>query len=269
MILTIFEFPLAILAVFSAFFLFYLVFHLKTLQIYCRIYLYLLSFATFLLSSYILSIIEYLLAGKSFALVEDEATTRSKTWEFLHEIGLCLQSVSILCFAFVGDMILATFVVSCFDIFGLSVLIAAWRQSIRDYSRTQGKISLNRRYQISVVYTTTSALLPAAFGASISRSSAMVPIWFWLLLDMTGAEYGIANFLFNNIINAYIVILPWIIAMRNAQLRHKLLSIYSKCYDSPRVHAERVGPIKTLQGTEIKPCANQSDHFNELRTIWN
>ncbi|KAF1752347.1 hypothetical protein GCK72_018901 [Caenorhabditis remanei] len=121
-------------------------------------------------------------------------------------------------------LILATLLMEFSDYLGLIILISAWRSSKRNYRLSAGKASLKRRYQMSEVYAWTNTLLPAVVGASVFKVLSMVPIWTWLLLDLSNWEYGIANFLYNNILNVYVCIFPWVLIARSQSLKKQILS---------------------------------------------
>lgn len=65
-----------------------------------------------LFASYGFSIFEYLNSSKYYALTPEFATLRSKTWEFIHEFGVCLQSLSMLLFS-MGLCIPSLFSANC------------------------------------------------------------------------------------------------------------------------------------------------------------
>ncbi|EFP00081.1 hypothetical protein CRE_18405 [Caenorhabditis remanei] len=229
-VMTIFESILVFHSFICSLFFLYLVSNSKSLHSYCRIYLMMVGFSMNLFASYGLSILEYISSGKYYALTEESTTVRSKTWEFIHEFG---------------------------------ILISAWRSSKRNYRLSAGKASLGRRYQMSEVYAWTNTLLPAVVGASIFKVLSMVPIWTWLLLDLSNWEYGIANFLYNNILNVYVCIFPWVLIARSQSLKKQILS---KKRVKPDVESMR--SVRTLEGKQISMRPSQAEYFEALKDSW-
>ncbi|ULT86296.1 hypothetical protein L3Y34_006165 [Caenorhabditis briggsae] len=305
-IMTIFESILVVHSFLCSLFFMYLIANTKTLHSYCRVCLVMVGFSMNLFASYGFSIFEYLNSGKYYSLTEESASVRSKTWEFIHEFGVCLQSLSMLlfsmerfaankfpifysssiflhlicssivlavflsfCFSFAvhvyGQLILATLLMECSDYLGLFILISAWRSSRSNYMLSAGKASLGRRYQMSEVYSWTNTLLPAVVGASIFKVLSMIPIWTWLLLGLTEWEYGIANFLYNNILNAYVCIFPWVLVYRNESLRKQILST-KHVRVTPDIESAK--PIKTLEGKVISMRQSQEEYFDALKDSW-
>ncbi|NP_001346731.1 G protein-coupled receptor [Caenorhabditis elegans] len=302
--LTVFESILVFHSFTCSLFLLYLIWNAKRLHPYCRVYLLMVGLSMTLFASYGFSIFEYLNSSKYYALTPEFATLRSKTWEFIHEFGVCLQSLSMLLFSmerysairypdfhasttFVvliyvsivsavflalsfsvgvhiyGQLILATSLMSLSDYLGLIILIFAWRSSIRNYRLSTGKASLKRRYQMSEVYAWTSTLLPAVAGASIFKVLSMIPIWIWLLSNLTDWEYGLANFLYNNILNAYVCLFPWVLISRNRSLKKQILA---KKRISP--DGDTMKSVRTLEGKHISMRPSQAEYFDALKDSW-
>ncbi|CAP22789.2 Protein CBG01452 [Caenorhabditis briggsae] len=237
-IMTIFESILVVHSFLCSLFFMYLIANTKTLHSYCRVCLVMVGFSMNLFASYGFSIFEYLNSGKYYSLTEESASVRSKTWEFIHEFGVCLQSLSMLLFSMDGQLILATLLMECSDYLGLFM---------------------------SEVYSWTNTLLPAVVGASIFKVLSMIPIWTWLLLGLTEWEYGIANFLYNNILNAYVCIFPWVLVYRNESLRKQILST-KHVRVTPDIESAK--PIKTLEGKVISMRQSQEEYFDALKDSW-
>ncbi|CAI5450938.1 unnamed protein product [Caenorhabditis angaria] len=304
LLMTIFETILNFAAFFSSIFYLYLIYQANVLHSYCRIYLIILGIGMLFMTSYGLSIYEYLAAGQKFALLDEGVTFRSKTWEFIHEVGYALESMSMLFFSterliaskypmqynsehfivFIifsliisigvalyfstsihvyGILYSPTAVASVLDLSALLIMIFAWHTSLRVYRQTTGEVGLNRRFQMSEVFEWTSTLLPAALGAMICKLLSSLAIWTWLILELTSSDYGVANFIYNNILNAYIVALPWIIVFRNRNLKRKYFS-----KSSPSSNNNNNEKIRTLEGDEIKLRGSQNDYFEMLRDSW-
>ncbi|EGT31057.1 hypothetical protein CAEBREN_08396 [Caenorhabditis brenneri] len=116
---------------------------------------------------------------------------------------------------------------------------------------------------MSEVYAWTNTLLPAVVGASIFKVLSMVPIWIWLLLNLTEWEYGIANFLYNNILNVYVCIFPWVLISRNRRLKRQILSKKRVTPDAGSLNA-----VRTLEGKQISMRPSQEEYFDALKDSW-
>ncbi|CAI2353306.1 unnamed protein product [Caenorhabditis sp. 36 PRJEB53466] len=193
----------------------------------------------------------------------------TRTFLFLIHVSIVLSILFSLGFSLsihvYEQLIPATFLMSLSDYLGLFILVSAWRSSKTNYRLSAGIATLNRRYQMSEVYSWTSTLLPAVVGASLFKVLSMIPIWTWLLLNLTDWEYGIANFLFNNILNAYVAIFPWMLIFRNSSLRKQILS------KKGRVEPDKksLRTVKTLEGKEIPLRPSQNEYFVALQASWN
>lgn len=133
---------------------------------------------------------------------------------------------------------------------------------------------------MSEVYAWTSTLLPAVAGASIFKVLSMIPIWIWLLSNLTDWEYGLANFLYNNvsdiylfylffnfkifqILNAYVCLFPWVLISRNRSLKKQILA---KKRISP--DGDTMKSVRTLEGKHISMRPSQAEYFDALKDSW-
>ncbi|PIC22848.1 hypothetical protein B9Z55_016761 [Caenorhabditis nigoni] len=167
-------------------------------------------------------------------------------------------------------LVMVGFSMNLFASYGFSIF--EYLNSGQYYSLTEESASVRSKtwefiheFGMSEVYAWTNTLLPAVVGASIFKVLSMIPIWTWLLLGLTEWEYGIANFLYNNILNAYVCIFPWVLVYRNESLRKQILSTKHVSV-SPDIESAK--PIKTLEGKVISMRQSQEEYFDALKDSW-
>ncbi|KAF1752348.1 hypothetical protein GCK72_018902 [Caenorhabditis remanei] len=122
-----------------------------------------------------------------------------------------------------GEMFSPTFAMNVVDISGCVILLIAWKRSLLQYRSTVGVFSLEQRFQLSEVYTWSRHLIPAVLLASFTKMMVIVIIWILITGNYTGNDAAIWVIIYNNILNIYTVIMPFVILVKHNKVRQKLM----------------------------------------------
>ncbi|CAI5451027.1 unnamed protein product [Caenorhabditis angaria] len=148
--------------------------------------------------------------------------------------------------------------ISALDIVSLAILTRLFQNSANRYKKTTGMISLEQRYQISDVYYWSKTLIPVIFVGVIIKLLSLISAWIVMLNE--GPVEAFFNFFHENILDAYTIILPYLVVRRHRLLNKKL--IRAKLRISPEI------TIKTLEGKIVNMRGSAHDHFNILHEHW-
>ncbi|ULT86297.1 hypothetical protein L3Y34_006166 [Caenorhabditis briggsae] len=121
-----------------------------------------------------------------------------------------------------GEMFLTTVSMDVVDVLGCLILLVAWKRSLLRYRNTVGIFNLEQRFQLSEVYTWTRHLIPAVLLASMSKIIVIVLIWILITGNYTGNDAALWVILYNNVLNVYTLVLPFVILFKHQKIRERL-----------------------------------------------
>ncbi|CAI5451028.1 unnamed protein product [Caenorhabditis angaria] len=155
--------------------------------------------------------------------------------------------------------IIPTLFMDFLDFLGLFLICVAWKKSIKTYNSTIGSICLEQRYQLSEVYNWSKTLIPGVICASVAKIISIISIWALITAKKVYVENEAGCFLFfyNNSLNIYSIILPFIILFRHKALRTKI------------VRNPENFELTTLEGNPIDLKISSNQYFQTLGKFWN
>uniref|UniRef100_A0A1I7T8B3 G protein-coupled receptor n=1 Tax=Caenorhabditis tropicalis TaxID=1561998 RepID=A0A1I7T8B3_9PELO len=152
-------------------------------------------------------------------------------------------------------MFVSTVAMNVVDVSGCVILIFAWKRSLLRYRATIGVFSLEQRFQLSEVYNWSRHLIPAVLLASLTKFIVIVLIWILITGEYKGNEAAFLVSVYNNVLNLYTVVMPFVILLKHHKIRQKLL------HTSNQKSVE----MKTIDGKEIP---RKHDYFEFLKQNW-
>ncbi|CAP22790.2 Protein CBG01451 [Caenorhabditis briggsae] len=123
-----------------------------------------------------------------------------------------------------GEMFLTTVSMDVVDVLGCLILLVAWKRSLLRYRNTVGIFNLEQRFQLSEVYTWTRHLIPAVLLASMSKIIVIVLIWILITGNYTGNDAALWVILYNNVLNVYTLVLPFVILFKHQKIRERFIN---------------------------------------------
>ncbi|EFO99929.1 hypothetical protein CRE_18403 [Caenorhabditis remanei] len=175
---------------------------------------------------------------------------------FLSILSMLLSIVFSFLIHMGGEMFSPTSAMNMVDISGCVILLIAWKRSLLQYRSTVGVFSLEQRFQLSEVYTWSRHLIPAVLLASFTKMMVIVIIWILITGNYTGNDAAIWVIIYNNILNIYTVIMPFVILVKHNKVRQKLM------------HTHNQKPMEMRKTIDGKVIPSKHDYFEFLKQNW-